>query len=1022
MQLKVHHHDLQVLHENTLPARAYYIPLSPLQAAKEENRGSNFNLEREASDRFQLLNTEWDFGFYPNLEAVPTDFFAPAAAPLPARIPVPGTWQHHGYDQHQYTNINYPFPFDPPHVPHNNPAGAYRHTFSYQKDPQAPGATLIFEGVDSCFYLWLNGKYVGYSQVTHSQSAFEVTDYLREGENTLAVLVFKWSDGSYLEDQDKFRTTGIIRDVYLLKRPLAHLNDYFVTTDLKENQAEVTLRANFSGEALAVTATLSGSGGEIATCALESFVDPQGTYTHHARFTIENPRLWHPGDPYLYNLVLASESEVIIEKVGVREVNIEDAVLKFNGRPLKIKGVNRHDSDPDSGPVVSIEHIKRDLQIMRQHNINAVRTAHYPNCPQFYHLCDQVGFYVMSEADNESHGTRNRLLKDESEENIVEHWNHPISNNPDWIAATRDRMQLCVHSEKNRPSVFSWSAGNEGAYGCTFEESLAWVKKFDPSRVTQYESAFYRSSDRKYDYQNIDLYSRMYPPLSDIDDYLENMGDKPFLLVEYCHAMGNGPGDLEEFWEKVRSDARMCGGFIWEWCDHAVRGSDGHLLYGGDSGEDPHDGNFCVDGLVSPERVPHIGLLEAKNVYRPLRCQYDQESGKLQVTNTADHLNAADFTSLRWVKVVDGQEESGTLAVPNLPAHETIEIPLTLEVPEQGRCYLRVETYLTQPLAFLEVGHLLGFDEFTLKNQSPHTPRTLELVKQATTDEDEGAVKITEDPLEICVSRGKYRYRFSRHTGMLTGIACGGKELLQQPAELNIWRAPTDNDMYIRPLWERARYNRAYPHAYDVSVDSQARAVVVNAKVALVAKTLQPLLKADLEWIISPDGVLQVNAKVCRDTQFPELPRLGLRFFLDKSLEQVTWAGLGPHENYVDKRRSNWHGHFDSSVSDLFQRYLRPQENGSRSDCDYLCLEGEGLKVEVASKEVFSFSASRYSQEELTAKPYDYQLTEADSTILCIDHQMAGVGSQSCGPKLLEKYQVDFESTRFCFTIKILPI
>lgn len=1018
MQLEIHHQDLQVLHENTLPARAYYIPFSPLQAAKEKNRGRNFNLEREASDRFQLLNADWEFGFYPNLEAVPADFFACEPVALPGRIPVPGSWQHHGYDQHQYTNINYPFPFDPPHVPYNNPAGAYRHTFNYEKDSQAPEATLIFEGVDSCFYLWINGQYVGYSQVTHSQSTFDITEYLKEGENILAVLVFKWSDGSYLEDQDKFRTSGIIRDVYLLKRPLSHLNDYFVTTDLQDGRAEVTLRANFTGETLDITARLCDPEGEIATSALEPFADPQGIYTHCARFTVDNPRLWHPGEPYLYDLVMVSEGEVIAEKVGLRQVTIEDAVLKFNGSPIKIKGVNRHDSDPDSGPVVSIEHIKRDLRMMRRHNINAVRTSHYPNCPQFYHLCDQAGFYVMSEADNESHGTRNRLLQDESEENIEEHWNHPISNNPDWIEPTMDRMQLCVHSEKNRPSVFSWSAGNECAYGCTFEESLAWVKQFDPSRVTQYESAFYRSADRKYDYQNIDLYSRMYPPLSDIDDYLEKLGDKPFLLVEYCHAMGNGPGDLEEFWDKVRSDARMCGGFIWEWCDHAVRDSEGHLLYGGDSGEDPHDGNFCVDGLVSPERVPHIGLLEAKNVYRPLRCQYDQEGGKLLVTNTADHLNAADYTALRWVKVVDGQEESGTLEVPNLPPHETVEIPLVVEVPAEGRCYLRVETYLTQPLAFLESGDLLGFDEFALKNQSPHTPRALELVKAVTTVEGEGAATITEDPLEICVVSEDYTYRFSRHTGMLTGIELGGKELLKQPAELNIWRAPTDNDMYIRPLWERARYDRAYPHAYQVHADSEARGVAISAEVALVAKTLQPLLKADIEWIVRPDGALQVNAKVRRDTQFPELPRLGLRFFLDQSLQQATWSGLGPHENYVDKRRSNWHGCFESSVSDLFQKYLRPQENGSRSDCDYLCLAGQDLKIEVASEDVFSFNASYYCQEELTAKPHDYQLTEADSTILCLDHLMAGIGSQSCGPKLLEKYRVDFETTTFSFTIR----
>uniref|UniRef100_UPI00259A814F beta-galactosidase small subunit n=1 Tax=uncultured Varibaculum sp. TaxID=413896 RepID=UPI00259A814F len=310
----------------------------------------------------------------------------------------------------------------------------------------------------------------------------------------------------------------------------------------------------------------------------------------------------------------------------------------------------------------------------------------------------------------------------------------------------------------------------------------------------------------------------------------------------------------------------------------------------------------------------------------------------------------------------------------------------------------------------------LGFDEFALKNPSPHTPRALELLKADVEGED--AARIEETPLEICVSSGEYTYRFSRHTGMPTGVELGGKELLQAPAELNIWRAPTDNDMYIRPLWERARYDRAYSHAYEVRADSEARGVVVSAKVALVSPSLQPMLKADIEWIIRPDGALRVDAKVCQDTQFPELPRLGLRFFLDKSLQQATWAGLGPHENYTDKRRSSWHGYFESSVGDLFQNYLRPQENGTRSDCDYLRLCGEELKVEVASEEAYSFNASHFSQEELTEKTHDYQLSESDSTILCLDHLMAGIGSESCGPKLLEKYRVDFETTEFSFTIK----
>lgn len=1016
MQLPNHHQNLNVLHENTVAPRAYYIPVSP-EVAHASAQIPNFNLDRERSDRFQLLNGVWKFGFYPCVEDVPEDFFTPGAAGLPDTIPTPGAWQYHGYDSHQYTNINYPFPFDPPYVPHANPAGAYRHEFHYQPDPQAPDATLVFEGVDSCFYLWLNGRYVGYSQVSHTVSAFEVTEFLREGTNTLAVLVCKWSDGSYLEDQDKFRCSGIIRDVYLLKRPAAHLKDYFLTTEIQPNGAGVKLRANFRGGPCPVTVTLTDGPNIVGQTELHPLCDGDETYTHATEFHLDHPKLWNPGAPHLYTLMMESAHEVITERVGIRTVTITDAVLKMNGNPIKIKGVNRHESEAQTGPVVSLAQMKRDLELMRQHNINAVRTSHYPNCPQFYHLCDELGFYVMSEADNESHGTRNRVLTDESEENVVELWNKPIADNPEWIPAILDRVQRCVHSEKNRPCVFSWSAGNECAYGVTVETALQWIKDFDPTRVTHYESAYYRSHDRTYDYHNIDLYSRMYPPLSDITDYLDNLGDKPFLLVEYCHAMGNGPGDLEDYWALVQADARMCGGFIWEWCDHAVPDADGRLLYGGDSGESPHDGNFCVDGLVSPDRTPHIGLWEVKNVYRPLRFSYDQKAGLLRATNMADHLNTADFATLKWVRVRDGAEDSGAIDLPPLAPHQSVEIPLSIDVPAGGRCFLRVETYLSRPFACLEAGHLLGFDEFALDNVDPRCLPARQLSQELRTIPAPHAPHIETSPKEITIELGAYTYVFSRFTGMLTDWRGSAGALLTRPMELNIWRAPTDNDAYIRTRWERAHYDRCTPYAYSVEVVS-GTSMVVKSQVALVAPSIQPILKADLEWVLGDDGALRMNARVTRDTQFPELPRLGWRIFLGQDFTQADWSGLGPHENYLDKRRSAWHGRFCSPVRDLFQHYLRPQENGSRCSCDYLKLSGENASLEVVSGAEFSFNASHFTQEELGAKAHDYELVETLETVLCLDHCMAGIGSQSCGPKLQECYQVAAPHYEFSFTLK----
>ena len=470
-------------------------------------------------------------------------------------------------------------------------------------------------------------------------------------------------DGTYLEDQDKFRTSGIFRDVYLLSRPESALFDYSVTTALGPDAATVTVSAAFLGSPAPAALSLhDAEGGLVASGSLAPVGAGEGTDddagdgdvvgpTHRAELTVADPRPWNPEDPYLYTLTISTDHEVITDRVGLREVDIADVVLRLNGRPLTLRGVNRHDSDPVTGPAVDLEHMERDLALMKRHNINAVRSSHYPNDPRFYQLCDEYGLVVMSEADVESHGTQARVLADPSWPSQVEHWNEPIADNPAWTEATLDRVRSCVIRERNRPSIIAWSAGNECGYGCTFEAALKWIKQFDPTRVTHYESAYYRDSKRTYDYSNIDLYSRMYPALEEIRDYLDSDPDKPFILVEYCHAMGNGPGDLEDYWEMILTEDRMCGGFVWEWCDHTVRAGttdDGRPihLYGGDHGEELHDSNFCVDGLVSSERVPHAGLRELWNVQRPARVvAYDQARGELTIRNLLDFTDLDQYAT-----------------------------------------------------------------------------------------------------------------------------------------------------------------------------------------------------------------------------------------------------------------------------------------------------------------------------------------------------------------------------------------
>lgn len=515
---------------------------------------------------------------------------------------VPGVWQNYGYDCHQYTNVKYPFLFDLPYVPQENPCGAYLYDFEYKKCQDAPNAFLNFEGVDSCFYVWINGIYAGYSQVSHSTSEFDITELLVEGKNRLAVLVLKWCDGSYMEDQDK--------------------------------------------------------------------------------------------------------------------------IVLFNGKPIKFRGVNRHDSDPVTGFVIGIEQMKKDLLLMKQHNFNAIRSSHYPNQPVFYQLCDEYGFMVIDEADNESHGPIGLYYEDDAYKNKLKRWNESISDHPDYIEATLDRTKRCVEREKNRPCIVIWSMGNECAYGCTFEEALKWTKEFDRSRLTHFESARYHSDKRKYDFSNLDLYSRMYPSLSDIREYLDGDPDKPMILIEYCHSMGNGPGDFEDYFQLFQKEPMTCGGFVWEWCDHGIYkgdSADGKAMYfyGGDHGEEVNDGNFCMDGLVYPDRTPHTALLEYKNVYRPIRVTaFDQDKGMLFLHNYLDFTNAKEAVRIKYEVRCDGMTlETGELCPCSIEPSETAAVPLALSVPERGDTYLVVSYYAAVGTALVPEGHFLGFDEVKLFNE-----------------------------------------------------------------------------------------------------------------------------------------------------------------------------------------------------------------------------------------------------------------------------------------------------------------
>lgn len=1103
MTIPHHYENLHILHENTMPDRNYYIPAekaysTPLDA-------------RDHSDRLQFLNGTWKFRYYDSIYKLQDEFYSEGYDVSGFDdIPVPSVWQMHGYDYHQYTNVRYPFAFDPPYVPKDNPCGAYVTDFIYDQNEDAPLAHLNFEGVDSCFYVWLNGRYVGYSQVSHSTSEFDITEFIRNGSNRLCVLVLKWCDGSYLEDQDKFRMSGIFRDVYILKRSEGAVYDYFIKTscdDMKDpTKAEVNIDFTaFTGYSCGedrfsskpetgvdkdtdsnvdIEVTILNADGSICSsgCVKREICAQGDANTNAAEIkttassssitlSIDSPVLWNAERPYLYTVIIRCAGEVITDRIGIREITIENKIVYINGMPIKFHGVNRHDSDPVTGFTISREQIIKDMSLMKQHNVNAIRTSHYPNAPYFYELCDEYGFYVIDEADIEAHGPSELFYSDNNWDNKAARWNEPIADNPEFCESILDRVKRCIIRDKNRPCVVIWSMGNESAYGVTFEKALAWVKSYDKSRLTHYESAQYTDGKRKYDYSNLDLYSRMYPSISEMAEYIDGDGDKPYILCEYCHAMGNGPGDLEDYFQFFDSHETTCGGFVWEWCDHAIykgKAANGKAMYayGGDSGETIHDGNFCMDGLVYPDRRPHTGLLEFKNIHRPARiANYDGANGILTLHNYLDFSDIRDYLTMSYEVTCDGQVvTSGNIDVPSVAPHGdgTVSLSPVTNIQKSlsdlyasshsdvscssdvanytkdiitHRMFLRVIYKAACDSAFVREGDVLGFDEIELGSQDLNKALTSDTT-QKLTEQDPTALDTISAPLhiletdaEFVISGSNFEYTFDRNTGNFAGIAVDGQELLAAPCDKTIWRAPTDNDRNIKREWLRAHYDMTYERTYETSCIIKEGYAVISCSSSLAAPTVQPVLRIKTEWTISAEGTITSRMHVTKNSEFPMLPRFGVRIILKKDMRNVSYIGMGPYESYVDKHHASWHGSFSASIDAMHEDYIMPQENGSHFDCNYVQISSLGendSKTDMSAHSItatsavpFSMNASPYTAEELTNAAHNYELPESGKSVLCIDYRQNGIGSNSCGPELDEKYRFDEDEWEFGFTMHV---
>lgn len=970
-----YHQDTEKLHINCETPRAYYIPYDARDAVAPQKAASAF-ADCGRSSRYTSLCGDWSFAFFGSPEDVPQEAVG-ADFPLFAEtLAVPSVWQLNGYDLPAYINVRYPFPYEPPFVPRENPAGLYLRDVTLSPH----GRTYInLEGVDSCFYLWVNGAFAGYSQVSHSTSELDITDLVREGRNRFAILVLKWCDGTYLECQDKWRTSGIFRRVYLLERDEGHIKDYSVI-------AGADGKLNFTADAPCRISLLDGDT-ELAAC------DCSGT----AALTLESPRLWTAETPALYTLVISRGDERIYESVGFRAVDTHGGVLKINSVPVKLRGVNRHDSHPERGAAVTIDDMQLDLALMKAHNINTIRTSHYPNDPRFAKMCDEYGFYLIDEADVEAHG----LLTAAPDHKLC----GEVGENPMWLAPLLDRENRLFSRDKNRPSVIIWSLGNESFWGRNFLECIDLLHRLDGTRPVHYEGANSGTSPEGDYPSGPDFISRMYPSLDEIRSQLARPDTRPYILCEYNHAMGNSNGELADWWELIYSEPRFCGGCVWEWCDHGIKtveNADGtpRFSYGGDFGEEYHDGNFCMDGLVSADRKPHSGLLELKQAYAPF--SFERIKDAVKITNRLSFTDSESF-SFSVKRELNGVEISNeNVDIPPIRPLEATEIPLVFP---QGNG-LKSSTYFV----YDKNGDCVSFSQFTEGEYiSPMLSRSF----------CGEPPRLTETDSEAIISANGVEYTVSKLTSLPTSIKAGGAELLASPASFTATRAATDNDVWEKNDWRNSGLYGLRASVREFSAVADGKTVTLKADVSLGGGIYAVPFSVALRLVFGANGSCRAAFNVKVADGVCSLPRFGIVLPLNADMCECDYFGRGETENWPDKTLASRIGRFTAHADDLIHENVRPQEHGEHMNVRELTVRGSHTEISVASRHDIAFSLLPYTADELEAAAHDYELPTPKHTVLTIDGALGGIGTNSCGPRLMDKYR--FTDKEFSFEFMLKP-
>ncbi|HEX7432787.1 MAG TPA: glycoside hydrolase family 2 TIM barrel-domain containing protein [Anaerolineaceae bacterium] len=1001
----------QVLERGREPAHATLVPYADLETALAGERG--------ASPFFKLLNGHWRFFYVPSPVDIPEGFEEEGFnVDGWDTIPVPSNWQMLGYGRPNYTNVAYPYPVDPPFVPQENPVGLYYRTFDLPVTWEGRRVFINFDGVDSAFYVWINGQKVGYSQGSHLPSEFDLTSAVRPGKNTLVVQVFQWSDGSYLEDQDMWRMSGIFRDVYLFSTPGVHLCDVRIRTHFEPTFQDAVLD-------LAVTVKNYTRVPVVANSVVARLYDDQKHLVAEQKVierlalgageeslqSVEIPvkaaRKWSAEEPNLYALALFfyGNKDVLQEverfNVGFRQVEAHNGQFFLNGTPIKLKGVNRHDTHPDLGHAVSLESMLEDVISMKRHNINTVRTSHYPNDPRWLDLADRYGLYLIDETDLETHGFG--LTGDTSR----------LAKDPAWEPAFIDRASRMVERDKNHPAVIIWSLGNESGYGPNHDAMAAWMRKMDPTRLIHYEGAGESAV--------MDLVSVMYPTVA----YLLQQGQRtddprPFFMCEYAHAMGNGPGNLKEYWDTIYAYPRLLGGCVWEWVDHSVRQrtpeGEEWFSYGGDFGDKPNDGNFCVDGLNWPDRKPYPGLIEYKQIIAPVWV----EAIDLLVGKVTLH-NRYAFSSLRhldgaWTLMQGGELlQQGQLPVLEVAPGASIDLslPYTLPDPVAGAEYwLNFRFTLAEDTLWAPRGFEIAAAQCPIPLQTPPAPAILIKHMPSLTAET--------SPNRVIIRGEDFSLKLDTFHGVIAEWIYQGMSLLNVGPRINLWRAPTDNDKHIAKEWQKAGFDRLEHRVVKVETHNEnPQAMTMEVEAILGSYSLAPVFKVAYFTTLYGSGDVVIKTTLTPLEDLPPLARVGLQMRLPGSLDRLVWYGRGPHENYIDRKESALVGVYSGTVQEQYVPYVLPQENGNKSDVRWAAVtDARGMGLLAVGMPLLNVSAHHYTTEDLTKALHTTDLKRRNETILNLDEVQCGLGSNSCGPGPLEKYLIDPKEISFSVRLK----